>query len=460
MKYLFSFVLLIFVLILKAQVTIIVEKIPAHTPISENIYIAGTMNGWNPGDNNYKLKFLQDSTFSITFTPSVGQLKCKFTRGSWQKVEGTSFGTFRPDRILNYNGTPITVRWVIDGWEDISVQSTASEQVSLLSDTFFMPELNRKRRIWLYLPKDYHTTNKDYKVLYMHDGQNLFDRFKSFAGEWRIDESLDSLFSAGDEGCIVVGIENGGALRINEFTPWVHPQYGGGDGDAYVRFIVNTLKPYIDANFRTKSDAENTGIMGSSLGGLISYYAGLKYPEIFGRVGVFSPSFWFSTSSKELAKTTQLPSSFHMYMIMGVQEGERFINDVREVSESLLNNTLNNSQLYLQIDDDGQHKEWYWSREFPKAYQWLFEKKTSSTKVNSFSKHPVQLYYQGGSLFINNVENKEVEILLFNINGQLLHKEIVYGSQLQLTQNLIPAIYFYKLNIGGNPHSGSLVIVE
>src|SRR5690606_36165183 len=144
------------------------------------------------------------------------------------------------------------------------------------------------------LPPDYETSAKYYPVLYMHDGQNLFDVRTSFSGEWKVDEHLDSLFLLGDPGCIVVGIDNGGTNRINEYSPWVNPQYGGGQGDQYIEFLIETLKPYIDQNYRTLPDAEHTGIMGSSMGGLISYYGGLTNQNVFGRIGAFSSSFWFS----------------------------------------------------------------------------------------------------------------------------------------------------------------------
>jgi len=157
-----------------------------------------------------------------------------------------------------------------------------------------IPQLdNRERRIWVYLPPDYNQSNRRYPVLYMHDGQNLFDQATSFAGEWQVDETLERLFKEKGFAIIVVGIDNGGERRIDEYSPWVNSEYGrGGEGDAYVRFIVETLKPYIDSKYRTLPN--ETGIMGSSLGGLISIYAGFKYPEVFKYVGAMSPAFWFN----------------------------------------------------------------------------------------------------------------------------------------------------------------------
>jgi alpha-glucosidase len=122
----------------------------------------------------------------------------------------------------------------------------------------------------------------------MHDGQNLFDNATSFAGEWKVDEILDSLYTYRGFSAIVVAIYNDDKERINEYSPWKNDSLGiGGDGDKYVKFIVNTLKPFIDRHYRTLSGRENTAIMGSSMGGLISLYAALEYPDVFGNAGIF-----------------------------------------------------------------------------------------------------------------------------------------------------------------------------
>lgn len=153
-----------------------------------------------------------------------------------------------------------------------------------------MPQLDRNRKIWLYLPPDYSTSTKNYPVLYMQDGQNLFDNATSFAGEWQVDETLNSLFAGGDYGAIVVGIENGGGERLNEYSPWNNPSYGGGLGDQYVAFLANTLKPYIDANYRTRPEPQFNALIGSSMGALISTYGATEFPNIFRKVGSLSPA--------------------------------------------------------------------------------------------------------------------------------------------------------------------------
>lgn len=430
---------------LSSQVTLIVNRVPVNTPLEDQIYLAGTMNGWNPGDSQYKLVFNEDSTYAITFTPALGPFKFKFTRGSWQKVEGTVSGNFRPDRDAFYDGTPLTLKLSIDGWEDISSQSSASPQVSVLSDSFYMPELNTYRRIWLYLPYNYETSGQSYKVLYMHDGQNLFDRYKSFAGEWGVDESLDSLINRGDEGCIVVGIENGGSQRLFEYTPWVNPRYGGGGGDIYIDFIKSTLKPYIDSHFRTKSDPENTGIMGSSLGGLISYYAAMKYPETFGRAGVFSPSFWYSTASFDLAQSVSMGRESYFYMMAGDKEGGNVVKDMYAIAQILAENAGNEEQIFVKNHSDGEHKEWYWRREFPNAYKWLFEKKNLPSAVNESRVLKPTVNYSNGHIRINNMRGGPAQLVVFDANGKGIYKGPYDVQSYGLPLELIPSIYFFNI---------------
>src|SRR5204863_22229 len=130
-------------------------------------------------------------------------------------------------------------------------------------------------------------------VLYMHDGQNIFDAFGSYSGEWQVDETMEGLSAEGIE-AIVVGIANSGGGRAVDYSAHNHSLYGGGGADAYVDFLAQNVKPLIDKSFRTLPDRIHTGVMGSSLGGSISLYALLTQPDIFGFAGVMSPAFWWS----------------------------------------------------------------------------------------------------------------------------------------------------------------------
>ena len=232
------------------------------------------------------------------------------------------------------------------------------------------PQLNCKRKIWIYLPLNYTESSKKYPVIYMHDGQNLFDAKTSYAGEWGIDETLDALYA----NVIVVGIENGGDKRMEELTPFVNAKYGGGKGDLYLDFLVNNLKPYIDKNYRTKTKPTNTAIFGSSLGGLISFYAAIKYPDVFGKVGCFSPSFWFNR--KEIFDLFEKTPNFKtkIYFLCGDNEGDSdMVNDLNAMEKLINTKRCECKKLNKKIIvKNGQHNEKLWREGFKNAYLWLF----------------------------------------------------------------------------------------
>lgn len=246
-----------------------------------------------------------------------------------------------------------------------SQKSTASKNVS--SFTIEAPQLNCIKKIWLYLPYGYATSKKKYPVIYMHDGQNLFDSITSYSGEWNIDEKLDSLNAQ----VIVVGIGHGNEKRIDELTPYKNEKYGGGNGNNYLDFIVKTLKPKIDSTYRTKSNTFNTAIMGSSLGGLISYYALLKFPEVFGKAGVFSPAFWINPEVFELTKNTKSLNS-KMYFLCGDNESTDMVPNVNKME--ILVSDIRCSCRHLtrkKIVKDGEHNEKLWRDNFVTVFKWL-----------------------------------------------------------------------------------------
>lgn len=252
----------------------------------------------------------------------------------------------------------------------VTLKLNAQESMLSKNVSNFMidaPQLNTKKRIWLYLPEDYKTSNKKYPVIYMHDAQNLFDKKTSFVGEWNVDETLDSLKTQ----VIVVGIEHGNEKRLDELTPFSNEKYGGGNGDAYLEFIVKTLKPHIDANYRTKTKANNTIIFGSSLGGLISYYAVLKYPKVFGKAGVFSPSFWFSNKIYEMTEKSDKIKA-KIYFLFGDKESDELVSEIKKMEILLDRNRcyclhLNKSLMV----EGGEHNEKLWREGFADAIKWL-----------------------------------------------------------------------------------------
>lgn len=254
---------------------------------------------------------------------------------------------------------------LVKGWTQ---ETTASSQVSTFS--MVSPELQTTKKIWLYLPKNYNASKKKYSVIYMPDAQNLFDAKTAYSGEWNIDEKLDSLSAQ----VIVVGIEHGNEKRLEELTPYPHEKYGGGKANQYLDFIVNTLKPSIDKKYRTKTDKTHTLIIGSSLGGLTAFYATLKYPEVFGKAGVFSPAFWINR--KDIITLTEQTQKIKAkyYFLCGDKEGDddSMVKDLNTMENII--NTKRCSCKHLNkktIIKGGQHNEKLWRDGFVKALLWL-----------------------------------------------------------------------------------------
>lgn len=247
-------------------------------------------------------------------------------------------------------------------------ESSASHQFTHF--TINSPQLQTIKKIWVCLPKNYSDSAKKYPVIYMHDGQNLFDFKTSFAGEWNIGETLDSINAE----VIVIGIENDGAKRLDELSPFKNIKYGGGKANDYLQFIVKTLKPKIDSTYRTKTNPNNTAIFGSSLGGLTSFYAALKYPNVFGKVGCFSPAFWFNR--KEINELMQQTKDFKakIFFLCGDNEGDDdVIKDMEQVEDWVNSKRCECKKLNKKvIIKGGQHNEKMWRENFKKAYLWLF----------------------------------------------------------------------------------------
>jgi len=254
------------------------------------------------------------------------------------------------------------------------ITHTALPSVKIITDSFYMPQLNRYRRVWICMPHDYATkTTKKYPVIYMHDGQNVFDAKTSYAGEWGVDECLDTLEMKTGKGFIVVAVDNGSDKRIAEYTPWKNLKYGGGEGGLYIDFMVKTLKPYIDKHYRTLTDKPNTAIIGSSLGGLISIYAAVKYPNVYGKVGNFSPAYWINMDSlKTYFKGKKQGISFRLYSFAGKKESESISDEIKSIDDCLKEVGMKPAEMKSTIYEDGEHREWFWRREFPKAVKWLF----------------------------------------------------------------------------------------
>jgi predicted alpha/beta superfamily hydrolase len=365
------FVLLIWVFSFDAfaQVTIRIESLPVSTPPDSRLYVAGNFNGWNPADTTVQFK-KNGTYYEVTLPIQLHPILYKITRGSWASCEVSITGESIENRQLDAR-YPLTVGISIAGWGN-QKNSTALQNVTLLSDSFWMPQLQKYRRIWVYLPTNYDKKSLErYPVLYMHDGQNIFDERIAFSGEWGVDETLNTKEKKGNKGCIVVAVDNGGVSRLDEYSPYVNAQYGGGQGRAYVDFLTLTLKPFIDSAYHTHSDPFHTAIVGSSMGAFISIYAAVRYPDVYGKVGVFSPSLQFSDSLYSFIQAQFKTGTTQFYIVAGAKESEQMVPMIDQLVKLLLSKGYPNEAIVKVIRQDGEHKEWFWKEMFAPFYGWL-----------------------------------------------------------------------------------------
>lgn len=359
---------------LMGQTTLVIQSLPGNTPKDARIFVSGDFEGWTGGQDSFELMHDQGA-YKITLPGQVQDFSFKFTRGSWNSVEVDRTGNQIDNRLVETDESHPTHYFSIENWADLMPgKSTAGKNVIVLSEAFDMPELSSTRKIWMYLPPDYEAGKEHYPVLYMHDGQNLFDQKTSYAGEWEVDETLDDLFNTHDFRLIVVGIDNGGSERINEYSPWDLKNYTiEKKGDLYINFIIQNLKPFIDKNFRTLSNRGDTAIMGSSLGGLISYYAALKYPEIFGKAVIFSPSFELAPESFEFSRDHCKKNGSKLYFMAGDAESKNMVPSMAKIVGQLKSCGYQASHIQSKVVGGGEHNENLWREEFKNAIYWLYD---------------------------------------------------------------------------------------
>ncbi|MEO7444659.1 MAG: alpha/beta hydrolase-fold protein [Ferruginibacter sp.] len=348
-------------------------RIQAPKDSQGDIFIAGNFNNWNPSDASFKLHRAGAGQYSLELKNRHPDMyDFKFTRGSWTSVETTKNGSGINNRVLNLQ-SDTTLDIVIENWADNftqhKIETSASAQVHILDTAFFIPQLNRYRRIWIYLPAGYEVSKKNYPVWYMQDGQNLFDVKTAPYGEWGIDEFLDSAAASMNNECIIVGIDHGGEKRMTEYNPYDTKEFGKGEGKAYVDFLANTLKPFIDHHYRTKRKSKYTTIGGSSMGGLISLYAAATYPDVFGNALVFSPAFWLAPQIKTEMENARWKKQHRFYFYAGGKESKTMITDMETVAHitSLHKHTI----IFTTTDAEALHNENAWRKYFPLGYKAL-----------------------------------------------------------------------------------------
>jgi predicted alpha/beta superfamily hydrolase len=339
------------------------------------IYLAANINDWQPNAPNFQFQYDKtDGYYKLSLAQDFDELQFKLTKGTWDTEEVNRHGQSLTNRIWHRQSGKDTLFIHVENWKDRIQQVNEAlnhVNVRVWQEAMWMPQLNRHRRIWVYLPPDYAESKQNYPVLYMHDAQNVFVAADSPYQKWEVGRTLNQLFKETNWGCIVIGIEHGEAHRLGEYSPFPNPNHGGGEGSAYLDFIVETLKPQVDAHFRTLPDAQNTIMIGSSMGGLISIYAALKHGGIFGKVAAFSPSLWWSDDIYALAASSSYNFVHKMVLLGGEKESDEMLPDLLALYNTLADNGYYEDKLHLDFYQDGTHTESFWGREFEKALRWL-----------------------------------------------------------------------------------------
>ena len=358
-----------------SQAAVIRFELTTTVNDARHVYMYGNFNGWKIHDGSFKLRAIGPGMYRLDLRREQINypFNYKYHKGDIDQEELDELGNVPPVRRLLK-----TEHHVIDSvprWRHnrITCDPFYLPRKYIIEDDFEIPQLNKRRRIWALLPHDYDSSTKRYPVLYLQDAQNLFNEKAPF-GNWAIDEKLAILAETGYGDVIIVAVEHGEKDRITEYSPFDTKEFGSGEGVAYAAFMHDTLKPYIDKNFRTKPQRIHTGIGGSSMGGLISVFTGLRYPNNFAKWMIFSPSLWLSSKIFENIKTHKNQHPTFIYLFGGKRESKTMEKDLLLFTDILDRKTSLKQSLHykLSIHPTATHSEKYWGAEFPRAIKWLF----------------------------------------------------------------------------------------
>ncbi len=355
-------------------------KLQLTTSVIDNrpIYVSGNFCDWIGSIERFRMEQVAPGCYEYAFPADVDlpeNVEYKYTKGGWDHVELDSEGSAPQNRLVRPDKVK-SVQDFVPHWreEGVSLNDDLMPIAELLSDSYDIPQLATNRRIQVLLPHNYYEQpDRHYPTLYLTDAQNLFGEGSSF-GNWSIDRKLAVLSARNRGDVIIIAIDHGDKERIREFSPYDTKRHGKGKGREFLKFITSTLKPEIDARYRTLPDRLNTGIGGSSLGGLLAAYAGLMHPLVFGKLMIFSPSLWLSPRIYFDAVHFFEPFESRMYLYGGKREGANTVKNLESLYETLEQQGYGYDRVHLnlEIDPFGKHNEARWGEEFPKALEWLY----------------------------------------------------------------------------------------
>jgi predicted alpha/beta superfamily hydrolase len=299
------------------------------------------------------------------------------TGNVWTYQWADSVGDVQLKPLINDATWSVGANYVVKAGTTVSIypffQSRGGTLVKV--NNFSSPQLGNTRTLRIFLPPSYSLNPlKRYPVLYMHDGQNLFETSTAFGGvEWQVDETINSLVNQGQmDEVIVVGVDNAGGNRIYEYTPCCDPQYGGGGADVYERFLLDTLKPYVDQNYRTLTASKYTALMGSSLGGLVSTYIGRRQAAKFGKVAGLSSSFWWNNQMLPIAQEVATGKVAVNFYIDAGTSSDGLAETTRMRDAFAADGYVQGKDLYYYVAQGAGHNEASWAARLNIPLTYLF----------------------------------------------------------------------------------------
>lgn len=373
------------------RVTFVVHA-PAGTPADATLHVSGDraeLGEWN-GVGIALARSSGDSArvwSGSLALPAGTAFEFKVTRGSWETVEKDAGGAERGNRRWTVAGPADTVRIDVATWRDASPGAGAPRAHTITGRLERFPDFRSKfvaaRELLVWLPPGYAAdSTRRYPVVYLHDGQNVFDGATSFipGQEWQADEVADLGIRSGRlPACILVGIPNTPA-RMDEYTFARDARHGGGRSADYMRFLLDEVKPFVDRTFRTRPDARHTAVVGSSLGGLVSLDLGLLHPGTFGAVGCVSPAAWWADRdivTRLTASRTHLP--VRIWIDIGTAEStptatgsEPWVDDARAMRDALrARGWVEGADLHYEEVEGAKHNEAAWAARIGRILQFV-----------------------------------------------------------------------------------------
>lgn len=373
----------------KLKLVDVTFMVTAPDNTDENICITGShsnLGSW--GMLTVPLKKIRSSYYITVKLPENSICQYKYTRGDWDSVERGKAGEEIPNRVIRVK-SGLFVKDSIESWRDrLDLLKRISSRVGNITEHIIDSKILKGKRTFLvYVPPNYYKENEKYPVLYLQDGNNMFDSMTAFLGvEWRMDESLEMLIKNREiEPVIAVAVYNS-EYRDDEYTFCRdYSERSGGKADKYLKFIEEELMPFMNKNYRTKTDRENTGLLGSSLGGLLSLYAGYKHNKYFSKLGVVSPSLWWSKEAIMKIIKNRPEEPIKMWIDIGTNEGSgKSILRTRKAVDIFSKTGLKQGKDFKYVEvKNGSHSENDWAIRTPDILRFLYGKNNDQYKLRN-----------------------------------------------------------------------------